>query len=278
MKKSRLSSPDARTLRRQAEQKLRAQPLPTEPPMSESDARALVHELQVHQIELELQNDELLRTQTEAQQAAEKYTELFDFAPIAYFVLDARGLIREVNLAGATLLGLDRCRVTGQPFEQYLVQDCRMAFSAFCGSVQSGVGRRAFEVRLLRHDRGLCDVLVAATPARDISGAGPGCRLAVADISERKRAEEKLRQFNAELERQVAERTADLRARNQELTRFNLGLVGRELRMVELKSEVNELCRQAGQPARYPSDAQPEPPATPGDNPTPPGKCGMGNG
>ena len=69
--------------------------------MAEVDARALVHELQVHQIELEMQNEELQRARAAAEEASEKYYDLFDFAPVGYFLWDAEGRILEVNLAGA---------------------------------------------------------------------------------------------------------------------------------------------------------------------------------
>jgi DNA-binding response OmpR family regulator len=68
---------------------------------------------------------------------------------------------------------------------------------------------------------------------------------------ERKRAQEEIRRLNATLEQRVDERTAELRARNGELIRFNEAMVGRELRMIELKQEVNALCAQLGQPPRY---------------------------
>ena len=64
--------------------------------------------LQVHQIELEMQNEELKRARMEAEEASEKYYDLFDFAPAGHFLWDHDGRILEVNLAGAALLGLDR--------------------------------------------------------------------------------------------------------------------------------------------------------------------------
>jgi PAS domain S-box-containing protein len=243
MKKTQPASPADRCLRQSAEQKLRAQQRAAERPLREIDARALVYELQVHQIELEMQNEELQRAQVEAQQAADKYSELFDFAPVGYFALDLRGLISAVNLVGAALLGLYRERVTGQPFEQYVAPASRAEFSAFCRSVRPGEGRRSCETRLLQHGHGLRDVLVEATLPRNEPGQGHGCRLAVIDITERKRAEEALRETNAEL------------------TRFNRAMVDRELRMIELKKEINGLCHRAGQPPRYPSDrAEDQPP------------------
>ena len=258
MKKASTRAPDSRALRQRAEQRLRQRPTLADWPLSEADARAVVHELQVHQIELEMQNEELHRAQAEAEQAADKYTGLFDFAPVGYFVLDPHGVIREVNLAGAALLGLDRRRVTGQPFNQHVAPDGRAEFTAFCRRVCPGEGRCSCETRLLRPGHEAIDVLVEGTATEGESGEGHGCRLAVTDITGRKRAEEKLRQFNAELERRVAERTGELRARNEELTRFNRGMVGRELRMVDLKREINELCRQTGQPPRYPLDSEHE--------------------
>src|ERR1035441_2711786 len=110
MKSGKPTSPDARVLRQRAEQKLREHQALAEQPPSEIDARALVHELQVHQIELEMQNEELDRAQAQTQEALDKYIDLFDFAPLGYFRLTQEGVIREANLAGAALLGLDRSR------------------------------------------------------------------------------------------------------------------------------------------------------------------------
>ena len=141
MKKYPPPSPDARGLRQRAEETLRERHAPAAP--SESDTSALVHELQVHQIELEMQKEELHRAQVEAQQVADKYTDLFDFAPVGYFVLDAQGVVREVNLAGAALLGFDRHRVVGQPFEQYVLPDWRVEFAGFLVRVLSNEAKQA---------------------------------------------------------------------------------------------------------------------------------------
>lgn len=152
------------------------------------------------------------------------------------------------------MLDLDRQRVTGQPFEQYVVPDSRAEFSGCCRRVRTGEGRRSCETRLLKHGHSPCDVLVEGTVAEGGSGQGHRCRLAVTDITERKRAEEKLRQFNTELEQHAAARTAELHARNEELIRFNRALADRELHMIELKKQLNELCVRLGQPARHPLD------------------------
>ena len=91
----------AEDLRRKAENALQRNPLvQREPP---ADLNRLIHELQVHQIELEMQNDELRRTQEELAEAHERYFELFDLAPVGYFVLSDKSEFLEANLMGARL-------------------------------------------------------------------------------------------------------------------------------------------------------------------------------
>ncbi|MBI5388432.1 MAG: PAS domain S-box protein [Verrucomicrobia bacterium] len=263
MKQPPPTSPDARALRQQAEETLRERQSPPKLPLNDPDTRALVHELQVHQIELEMQNEELQRAHLEARQAADKYAELFDFAPVGYFVLDLGGFIREVSLAGAALLGLERQRVLHQPFDPYVVPDSRGQFAVFWRHLRPDEGRCSCETRLLKHGHGPCDVLVEATVVED--GPGYGCRLTVTDITARKQAERELERHRDHLEELVQARTAELqreiagrkqaeeqlRARNAELTEFNELMVDRELRMIELKKEVNALCAAAGQPEPY---------------------------
>ena len=186
-----MKNPDPHPLRQQAEQKLRERKERAAQALSEADARATLHELQVHQIELEMQNDELQRAQVEAREVADKYTGLFDFAPIGYFVLDRHDVIREVNLAGAVLLGLDRQRVVGQPFGRFVVPDARTEFGGFLCDVRSDDSKRSCEARLLKHGHGTGDVLVEGVAAG--AGEGQTCLLAMQDITERRRMEDTLR-------------------------------------------------------------------------------------
>ena len=122
----------AAELRRKAEECLRARRGEPERPPSGTDVRALVHELQVHQIELEMQNEELQRAQAQAQEALEKYLDLFDFAPVGYFLWDEEGKILEVNLAGAAMLGLDRITAIGKRFGLFVAVQDRARFAEFC--------------------------------------------------------------------------------------------------------------------------------------------------
>ena len=127
-------------LRRKAEDRLRASEARPAEVTSVTDACALVHELQVHQIELEMQNEELQRARMEAEEASEKYYDLFDFAPVGHFLWDHEGRILEVNLAGAALLGLDRSVASQKRFGQFVASEYR---ARVCRFPQAGVGDRS---------------------------------------------------------------------------------------------------------------------------------------
>jgi signal transduction histidine kinase/CheY-like chemotaxis protein len=127
-------------LRRRAEERLAkrvAGPLPTD----HTEIRRLLHELEVHQVQLEMQNEELFRSRVEAEGALERYTELFDFAPIGYAMLDPDGTIREINHAGAKVLGEHRALLVNHPFESRIEPRDRAAFASMI--VEASVSERA---------------------------------------------------------------------------------------------------------------------------------------
>src|SRR5689334_20106641 len=101
--KSRLT--EAVERRRHAEKRLCANTAVLHPPRSEEETQRLVHELEVHQVELEMQNAELRQARDEVETSLEKYADLYDFAPVGYVTLDRSGNICSVNLSGASLLG-----------------------------------------------------------------------------------------------------------------------------------------------------------------------------
>ena len=175
--------------RREAEQRLhtgRARPAFA---VSETDARALVHELQVYQIELEMQNEELQHAQAAAEEASRRYSDLFDFAPVAYFLWDQQGRILEVNLAGAALLGLDRSEVVHKRFGQFVALEDRARFADFCHRVLVIDTKQTCEVKILKDGQPV-DVLVEGIVTQDGQGQEKLCRAAVIDISRPKRTEE----------------------------------------------------------------------------------------
>ena len=178
-------------LHRRAEEKARAVEAQTRETPSPVEAGRLLHELQVHQIELEMQNEELQRTRAAAEEASEKYYSLFDFAPVGYFLWDAEGRILEVNLAGAALLGLDRNAVIQKRFGQFVAMENRPAFADLCKRVLTTDTRQTCEVKLLKDGQPVY-ALVEGIAAQDHQEEGRLCRAAVIDITERKRAEQEL--------------------------------------------------------------------------------------
>ncbi len=120
---------------------------------SEMDVRALFHELQVHQIELEMQNKELRQTREELELSRNKYTEFYDFAPVGYFIFDTAGLIQEVNLAGAKLLGTERRMLTDKPFAAFIADaDGKKIFSSHLEAVLQRMDTQRCAIRLWGND------------------------------------------------------------------------------------------------------------------------------
>ena len=120
-KKSR--SDQANDLRRRAEQKARADEEKTLDTLPPEEARQVFHELRVHQIELEMQNEELRRAQAELEASRARYFDLYDLAPVGYFTLGEQGLILEANLAGAGLLGVTRGDLAKQPMSRFILPE-----------------------------------------------------------------------------------------------------------------------------------------------------------
>ena len=96
--------------------------------ISPEDANELIHELRVHQIELEMQNDELRRSQVQLDESRMRYADLYDFAPVGYLTFDRTGLILEANLTAAKQLGTERTRILEAPFFLYVFEETGTPF------------------------------------------------------------------------------------------------------------------------------------------------------
>jgi hypothetical protein len=145
-------SDDPAELRRRAEDRLLARPGNQQSdavvPKSAAAARRLLHELQVHQIELEMQNAELRQARDELEVALDNYTNLYDFAPAGYFTLASAGTIRQVNLAGALLFGIERSRLVGQSFGLLVSASQRPVFNSFLKEVFAGGNQQPIDIEL----------------------------------------------------------------------------------------------------------------------------------
>ena len=167
--------------------------------MPAKDVQQLVHELQIHQIELEMQNDELRRTQAELEATRDRYADLYDFSPVGYLALDAQGNILGANIMAGTLLGLSRNRLSGQPLARYIAGEDQDTFHRHVRDVLEGRAQCLCEVRLRRESGVSCCLLLKSLAVPDESGRIASWRTALLDVSERKRAEEDLKRLNAEL-------------------------------------------------------------------------------
>jgi len=182
----------AAELRRRAEERLsekrKSQRSEAGDQRTAEDTARLVHELQVHQIELEMQNEELQQAHAQVETLLAQYTDLYDFAPAGHMTLDREGAIRQVNLAGARLLGVERSRLVNRRFGLYVGEGDRLAFSDFLQRVFASQAKECCEVTLPQE--GSQPLIVHIEGTR--SEGGQECRAVVLDLTELKRAEEAL--------------------------------------------------------------------------------------
>jgi len=153
---------------------------------SAADTQRLLHELQVHQIELEMQNEELQKARDEMEVGLAKYSELYDFAPVGYFTLSREGDIRESNLTGASLLRIARGALVAQRLGSFVSRPDRPVFDAFLRQVFASPVMAECDVRLLLEGKTSMDVRMRA----NLSDSGQTCQVAVTDITKHKLAEE----------------------------------------------------------------------------------------
>lgn len=197
--------PGAVKLRRQAEERLKQNQLGTgtesSEHRSEADLRRLQHELEVHQIELEMQNETLIEAQAATESALAKATDLFDFAPTGYFNFAADGTVLAVNLAGARLVGVGRAEIVRCPFRPLVLPEDQPTFIGFHERALRGSGRERCEVRLLRFGSDPIHVQIEAVASAD----GNEIRATVSDVSERHEAEAERGRLIAELQDAMAQ-------------------------------------------------------------------------
>ncbi|MBF9236520.1 PAS domain S-box protein [Hymenobacter sp. BT683] len=153
------------------------------------EAQRMFQELQVHQIELEMQYEELLLAQTEVNNVRAQYVDLYDFAPVAYFTITGEGLIQQLNLCASQLLGTVRQRLVGRRFALFIAPESRFEFGQFLTRVFNTTSTLSAELVLQREDgtrfyAQLEGLKVEHAPEN--AAANPQCRLAVIDTTARR--------------------------------------------------------------------------------------------
>jgi diguanylate cyclase (GGDEF)-like protein/PAS domain S-box-containing protein len=187
------------------------------------DAQKMLHELEVHQIELEMQNESLLEARDAEKLALHRYTELFDFAPVGYFILDPTSKITQVNLKGTNLLGIEKSNLAGRLFLVYIALEYRVIFCDFLANAFDSCDKQNCEilVQVGKHDLWL-------SIEANIGASATECLVAMIDITERKQAE-------GQLERMAHyDRLTDLPNRVLLVDRINQGMVQCQRRNLSL--------------------------------------------
>lgn len=206
-KKSTPQKTDAGLLRRRAEDLLRAKPADI-PTLPTADVQALVHELNVYQMELEIQNEELRQAQLELAHSRDRYADLYDFAPVGYVTLDKDGHILEANLAAAALLGVERKSLVGANIAHWIDRVAQDDFYLHRRAVFSSDAKQNCELTMHTVDgtalvMHLQSIAFATEPQSQ-------CRTAMIDVTEQKAAETALHLLTETLEHRVAEQTHEV--------------------------------------------------------------------
>jgi PAS domain S-box-containing protein len=211
MKSKPLSSDNPTALRRRAEARLSKRKIVKQ---SDLSTQRLFHELEVHRIELEMQNAELQKTRDELEVSLEKITDLYDFAPVGYFSIDESGVVLDANLKSAALLGVERSRLIKRSLLLFVDQKSHPVLMAFLKNVLAEPKDQECEVLLLKKGGGSFWAVFRATSAVCPVGSRRWCRVAFGDITARKQVEEAQRRLedmadtNLGLNREIVRRQA----------------------------------------------------------------------
>ncbi len=181
-------------LRHAAERDLAEQAILPNHTLSKAEALSLLHELQVHQIELEMQNAELKRAEEQIETLLDAYTDLYDYAPVGYLVLDRKGQIQKANLTAAALLGEKRSGLMGQAFARWVAVDSRRAFATFLEGQYAGGAPGACELPLDPREGAAGWIRIEASwPAEVLE-----CRVTFVDVTQQHQAEVERKRYELE--------------------------------------------------------------------------------
>ena len=160
--------------------------------MSSNDVRDLLEDLKIYQVELEMQNQKLERVQGELEIARDRYHGLYDFAPVAYFTINQKGIILETNLTGVSMLDVEKGVLIGSPFSGFLTEDSRGIFRSHQKKVLETGTRQACELKALKKDGLPFFVRIESTVFGDRTDDSAQFRTVVSDIDKDRRAGEAL--------------------------------------------------------------------------------------
>lgn len=209
-------------------------------PFSADHVQKLLYELKVHQLDLEMQNEELRRSQHELEISRGRYRSLYDLAPIGYLTINVHGFVLESNFKAAALLGVTRNTLLKQPLSDFIFSEDQDSFYFLRNQLVKSVATQCLDFRLKQAGESVLWVHLQATPIQNREYL-----VTLEDITERKQADDAIKQAHAELEKRVAERTMDLQQANEQMQKVSFELVWAEER--ERERIAGELHDQVGQ-------------------------------
>jgi diguanylate cyclase (GGDEF)-like protein/PAS domain S-box-containing protein len=191
-------------LRRRAEEVLNGDPLEMVG-LSVPDLQFIIHELQVHQVELQLQNEELQRLQFELEISRDNYSNLYDFAPVSYCTLDLTGVIQKANQMCSEMIGVKKEILIGQPLARFVHQDDQDIFYLHHRQALKNRKKQVREIRIVATDGKVHHVQIQSVVS---GGEGDRIRVILSDITERKEIEQTVQESKAKLAQRLRELNA----------------------------------------------------------------------
>jgi PAS domain S-box-containing protein len=181
-------------LRKRAEKALQERPPDNleSTELSNEEMLGLIHELQVHQIELEMQNDELRRLQNEIVESRNEYSHLYDFAPVGYFTVKKKGIIEQANLTGAALLGIDRQSLIGKPLTHFIAREDQDTFYLHFLQVLEKNSNHTCEIKMMNYEKTPFYAQLESIAVRSEDENATKLRTAITDITDRKMIDQQL--------------------------------------------------------------------------------------
>ena len=216
--------PDPAILRSLAEEKLDRRP-----GIEPLPADNLLHELRVHQIELEMQNEALRNAQAGLEESRNRYVDLYDFAPVGYLTLNSTGMIEELNLTASVLLGKERKNLLKRSLTTAIIAEDQSRWMTRFLALKEPDSKGRVEVTMHRGDGTVFPALLDCA-AQKVGAGGTELRIVLVDITERKATEA-----------QLASATTALVFQNRELAGLNALLVGQKAALVETLGRVKRL-------------------------------------
>lgn len=214
--------------------------------MSPEETRRNLHELLVHQIELEMQNDELHRAQAELEDVRARYLNLYDMAPVGYCTISEKGLILEINLTAAGMLEVARGLLINMPLSKFIYKEDQDIYYLHRRQIFEACEPQAYDLRMTKRDG---TVFWAHLDAICLDTGGiPVCRVALSDITDRKRAEEAMRESEKRAVALVKELEQSDKNKNQFISvlshelRNPLAAISAGVQILDITRDINQIA------------------------------------